>query len=220
MSKFINYLNEQEKLSLSVINKSIHKDCKYYLSLVGNDLFTRGMKIKNSIGKKRVRQDRTPSGMDRFTFWELNKWLEKNGHLKRDNVLIANSITQPNTWFGANHYIFPIDKFSYTFIKVRDINTEDKRTGWSRFTVENYLSNPDVFDKESTLSSPFHTYFVTNKNIKIAHKNQYEIWFDCKEYYYASITHYNWNSTTKTLETRYLDRVKDVLKNYLKKGKI
>ncbi len=185
-----NYLNEGN-YELEEFNELIKKDCKYYLDLVDNCIFTRGMHPGRILGKKTVRQDRTPKGMEDDIFKKFNKWLVDNGHLKRDNVVIASSLNKPVTMFGRNHYIFPIGKFNYTFVKTEDINISSSKSGWHQDTVEEYFENPKTFDK---LPVPFHTYFVTNKHIKKAYQHQFEIWFDCKEYYFANWAEYAWSS--------------------------
>jgi len=74
MTRLINYLNENE-YDLKEINELIKRDCKYYLSLVDNNIFTRGMLTGTGLelGKKSVRQNRTPKGMEKDIFKKFNK---------------------------------------------------------------------------------------------------------------------------------------------------
>jgi len=45
-----------------------------------------------------------------------------------------------------------------------------------------YIDYKDI-DGGARKRRKFPTYFTTNKGIETAHKNKYEIWFDCKSYY-------------------------------------
>jgi hypothetical protein len=75
--KFLQYINETltEETPIEEINETIKKDCRYYLNLIKNQyIFKRGMKNHfNLLGKKQVRQDRRPKGMNSDTFKKLNK---------------------------------------------------------------------------------------------------------------------------------------------------
>jgi hypothetical protein len=194
--RFINYLNEGVRED--EINDLIQKDCKYYLNLTKGNIFTRGMTIgPRQFGKKEVRQDRIPKGMNQDTADNFNKWLKENGHLTRHNAVIAISPKDPSsismyTEFGKNHWIFPIGKFSYTWIESKDVNISDKRTGWDDMVIDQ-LFNPRMTVTDDLLPKPFEQYFHTNKGIKVAYRNQYEIWFNCKEYYYVKIDKFWWD---------------------------
>ncbi len=195
--RFINYLNEKIT-DPDEINYLIQKDCKYYLNLTKGNIFTRGMTVSNFFGKKEVRQDRIPKGMNQDTADNFNEWLKKNGHLMRHNAVIAISPKDPSsismyTKFGKNHWIFPIGKFSYTWIEAKDVNITDVRTKWNDMIID-HLFNPEIdFEVDVILPKPFEQYFHTNKGIKIAYRNQYEIWFNCKEYYYVKIDKFWWD---------------------------
>jgi len=208
------------------LTKMIHKDCKPYLSLLGNKKpLYRGMDEDIDVGVKSVRQDRTPLGMYKIQANQLNKWLKKNGHVPRNKAVFATSNKHNVDLFGNTFYIFPIGKFNYTFIKSKDINIEDIRTGWSddildiMFPTEagqNFFNIPDFIKhsykpsddcyslsadvirigdlkgRMSCIENAFSKYFVTNKNFNEAYKEGYEIWFDCKKYYFANEDHYLW----------------------------
>lgn len=202
--RFYNYINETLKWEMPIeeINSLIQKDCKYYLNITqGKYIFNRGMLYVDGLGKKKVRQDRKPRGMQSGVFEKFNKWLEKNGHVRRDKSVIARKDNNKRNMFGDNYYIFPIGKFNYTWVKAKDINMVDK-TGWYSDAVDNFFTQGEkTFDNDYRikLNKPFKEFFTTNKGIDIAWKNQYEIWFDCKEYYYFCLEGFGWHDTTGEL---------------------
>jgi len=196
MSRLIKYINESKgefiELSPRDQGKLIEKDCSYYLNLTKNTgPFNRAVKQvgqQDELIKKKTRTDRQPIGMGFEIFDEFNKWLQKNSHIRRDKSISASSSGPALQKFGTLYYFFPIGKFNYTWVKARDINMDDTKTGWRRNEVGIYFFNLDQKDphfKEMTKLDvkKFPTFFTTNKGIEIAHKNKYEIWFDCKEYY-------------------------------------
>jgi hypothetical protein len=132
--------------------------------------------------------------MNAYTADIFNEWLEQEGHIRRDSAVIASSKPGPSTMFGMNNYIFPIGKFNYTWVRAKDVNINDGKTGWYESAVENFLIDPEGFDTDYKvkLPKPFHTYFTTNKGISEAYDNNYEIWFNCKAYYFAKINKYVW----------------------------
>jgi hypothetical protein len=195
--KFYHFLNEQQ-YTIDEINNLIQTDCKYYLSLINHGaIFTRALSSPVSFPflKKQTRQDRKPKGMPSSVAKKFNEWLKENNHLPRHNAVIASSYDNSiKTNFGNNYYIFPIGKFNFTYVETEDINENDRRTGWYDYSVDDYMSH-----KKNDLPNPFEQYFHTNKKIHIAYDQKYEIWFDCKEYYLASIAYYDWNKKTHIL---------------------
>lgn len=199
--KFLNYITEnlREDMTIEEINSLIQKDCGYYLNLIKNDhIFKRGLqKHINLHGKKQVRQDRKPRGMNSDAFKKFNKWLDQNGHVRRDKAVIAANISDGlfENLFGNVYYIFPIGKFDYTWLMAEDMNIKDYKTGWYEYAVENFFTQGEkTFDDDPkiNLNKPFREYFTTNKNWYVAWKNKYEIWFSCKEYYYFDSRSFKW----------------------------
>jgi len=208
------------------LTKMIHKDCKPYLSLLGNKKpLYRGMREDIDTGVKVVRQDRNSLGMLQSQADQLNKWLKKNGHVPRNKAVFVTSNKEDVDLFGNPFYFFPIGKFNYTFVKSKDANMEDVRTGWSDDLLEimfptsvgqhffnipdfikyNYKPSDDCYDlgadvirkgdlkgKMSCIENAIKNYFVTNKNFNEAYKKGYEIWFDCKKYYFVNEDHFLW----------------------------
>lgn len=195
MSRLLKYINEQaEFIQLSPKEQSIliKKDCKYYLNLTKNTgPFNRAVdedSQPDELIKKSVRQNRRSLGMNQRAFKKFNDWLGKNDHVRRDKSVSASSAGPSLAIFGNLYYFFPIGKFNYTWVKTGDINRSNPKTGWVKDEVDLYFFKESEYGKRGEKRSElkmkkFPTYFTTNKGIKIAHKNKYEIWFDCKEYY-------------------------------------
>jgi len=199
MSRLIKYINEAaDFLQLSPKEQSalIKKDCKYYLNLTKNTgPFNRAVGEKgqpDEIIKKKTRTDRQPIGMRFEIFDKFNNWLSKNDHVKRNKSVSASSSSSSLRKFGHVYYFFPIGKFNYTWVKTNDINLDNLKTGWRQNEVDLYFFNQETEYKHQIPTNKklieksiknFPKWFTTNKGIEIAHKNKFEIWFDCKEYY-------------------------------------
>ena len=192
------YLNENIT-TVEELNELIHKNCKYYLKLTeGKYIFKRGMSGGiDTFGKKKVRQNRRPLGMEDRDFYKLNIWLDKNNHVRRDKAVIATNITSTRSQFGEVYWMFPIGKFNYTWLKANDMNITDYSTGWDPTAVIEFFRFGEV--RAELMTGNFEDYFTTNKNIKIAYRKEFEIWFNCKEYYYVKAKNYKWNKHTQTI---------------------
>jgi len=187
--KIEDYLGSDRKFN-EYFQNLIEKDCKHYLSLTKNgDMeFFRGMYGKTDSGKKKVRQDREAKGMDGSGSYNFNKWLVKNGHTDRSKSVMATSMIERGRFFSEDVYvIYPIGKFNYTWINKRDVNMRDR---WSN-------DEQDAFDSitigfadslpSKTSNDIVKKMFKTNKGIRTAYMKGFEIWFDCKEYYYKKV---------------------------------
>lgn len=181
-----NYITESDEDALEKFNSVIQRSCKPYLKLVkGKDPLYRTMKRGSFKGKQQVRKDRKPRGTSQALADNINKWLEKNGHNRRDQSLI----TTPNynyarLLFSAPVFmVFPIGRFSYSWVPSKDWNSSDSE--WSVGSFRNYLLAPDMLDDE------YSSAIKTDKGFNDAYYNDYEIWFNCKEYYYIEI-HPSW----------------------------
>lgn len=198
MSRFEKYLIE--KTTDEEFVESVQRDCKFYLNLLrGKTAFLRSMHSNAALGTKKVRKDRMPRGMTEKVFHLLNKFLEENGHLKRDNVVFANSSrTVLEKYFDdADIYaIFPKGKFNYTWFKSVDVNVYyhgkwDPDIMYAYFTKKGPDRVYGMTEKERLVfEAKLKEMFVTNKNIHIPHEKGFEIWFDCKEYYYLRLPFY------------------------------
>lgn len=169
-------------------SKRIHKDCKPYLKLLGKrEPLRRGMNEGSQYGsilfKKKVRKDRRAriGGANEAKF--LNELLEKYGHIRRDKSVMANN--RSTATFGQQYYIFPIGKFNYTWVRAEDWNFSYDKTGWRKPGTgwrDSELEIEEDFKRQHDMDN-----IVTNKGFNTAHKMEYEIWMDCKEYYFMPL---------------------------------
>jgi hypothetical protein len=199
----------------------IKKDCKPYLGLLGSKTpIFRGMyghssewkyeEMKDDLttkyGLKSVRQDRQGIsnisnqdlatgeqgqwGAKKGTFFKaLNEWLAKNGHAERNKSISCTTDYEAASYFGQPYYIFPIGKFKYTFVRSKDFN--EKSIHWSPEEFVTYIR----YWKAGTagkLDFNADRLFSTNKNFNEAYRKEYEIWFQCKSYYYID-SWQNWD---------------------------
>lgn len=197
------YLNKKQKME--ELNNKIHENCKFYLQLIkplGDPLY-RGMDTKSvKLGKKKVRKNRIPSGTDKFVFKNLNEWLEKKGHNRRDvSFMTSSNKLHVQKFFSTPYFIFPIGKFSYTWIKSKDLNLEDSKTGWDNNFLKFYdYENNEWIQGQNEVD--FESYFTTDKGFNIAYKNGYEIWINCDYYYYIKCSRNDfWNKKTQKIDT-------------------
>ena len=131
---------------------------------------------------------------EKDTFWyidtEILKWDLKKIIDDRSKSIFAGSDPTRLFLFSKNIYeIFPIGKFNYTFIKVTDINMSGGKYDNEIMALKNYDMEGDPFDYLDNIDDVI----KTNKGIKEAHDKKYEIWFDCKKYYYKFYESYGSN---------------------------
>jgi len=195
--RFKHYINEGnteiELKDINEFNDMLHKKCKPYLKLIKSfkEPLNRGIYTNADMGIKKVRKDRSPLGTSEDDFIKINNWLDENGHNRRDNTFMCTGIITSSA-FGFLNWVFPVGKFSYTWIKANDFNEDDSKTGWK----DSWITHRDIDDDDH-----FASYFVTDKNLKIAFKNNYEIWIKCKEYMFADKRFkYNWNNKKQIIE--------------------
>lgn len=201
--RLLKYIVEEEK-AVAVEEKEkealVKKNCKQYLRLLkGRRSLARGMRIHtlvrpNELGKKKVRKDRIPRGTHPETFAKFNEWLESAGHVRRDQAFMTTSNIADVGKFGAPYFVFPIGKFNYTWMRAKDFNIDDRSTGWDTFyparfvkalkrekgKIMKHLLTP----VQRLILKKVPSYFITNKDFDIAYDKKFEIWFDCKEYYF------------------------------------
>ena len=195
--KFNKYINEEleslDSSSPEEISHLIKKKCSKYLKLIGNRKpLYRGMESQYAqagkypnkvyIGKKAVRKNRTPKGTEQITFKFVNDWLSNKGWPRRDSSMIC---TSNETWantFGNAFYVFPINSsYGYAWVDSHDFNTMSlKDMGeWNIGELEDHAHNNP---KEGIKMLEDHV--RGNKKFNAAYNREYEIWIDCKEYYF------------------------------------
>lgn len=202
--QFNRYLNERSELiyDLDVFNETLHKECKPYLKMIKHysKPFYRGMNEK-VMGIKPVRKNRTSLGTRDDVFEKLNPWLQKNKHNRRDQSFMVTTSEDAVGQFGNPYFVFPMGKFSYTWMNARDFNMKDNRTGWSNDTANYYDYENDEWKDDDwaertkrKLKYNFKDYFHTDKGIDDAINAEYEIWINCKKYMFVmSSRQYGWH---------------------------
>ncbi len=155
-----------------------------------------GGRLDGQLGIKTVRQDRNARGNASGTAEDFNNWLGSNGHTRRDKA--ASIISEASSNFGRVFYVFPIGKFDYTFIN-HCIDLNISRGKWTPVVLEIAFGSPDRIlmrylnsKWEEKIKSEWNpedatNYLkkntVTNKNIKKAYDNKWEVWINPKKYY-------------------------------------
>lgn len=198
------YLNEED--NDKIVDK-IKKDCSFYLNLLDkNNIeipFFRGNDAISGydILYKKTHKNRRPQGTNPRSFDLINKWLDKHGHIRRDQCIIATSNDMAADNFGETSYLFPIGKFDYTWCSARDFNFvgsyDISVSDFKNFTDEWYdiigpLSHTFYVSGQSddnvvkTIDKYAPHIFTTNKGIDTAYDKKYEIWFGCDSYYLVS----------------------------------
>jgi len=129
--RLVHYINEykSKEYSLSRIEaaKMIEKNCSKYLKETKGNWFVRQINDndvifqKNELGYRQIRKNRRPQGMNKTLFDWFNKWLQKNGHVRRDQSVPMTSdrkhilIVNPMICFIEGNY-------DYTWAATSDIN--------------------------------------------------------------------------------------------------
>ena len=185
---------------MEIFAKAIVKNCKPYLKLLkGRNPLVRGMTREQAAtygaGKKTVRKDRiSRAGLDPKKTERANEWLDSIGAARRDKSVIA--ISKPKLQlFGPEHWIFPEGKFKYTYVKSDDFNSSN-RSGWEPAKFWVWLKIRAGGDKEkldkfekALFTEEFNPkkLFGINKGFDEAYNKGYEIWFECKKYYFIEL---------------------------------
>lgn len=203
--RFNRYIISETKLvTTEELFADISKKCKPYLSLLKNkEPLYRGLHdpsearvtdagVGIGYGIKKVRKNRIPKGSNKTDFKLLNKWLDGNGHARRDQSISVTANKLTADFFGSNSWVFPIGKFDYSWVKSPDMNHKNEKVGY--YVGHFYPEEPSVWDflrayygsgvDSETEKADLAKFVTTNKGFMEAYKKGYEIWIDCKEYYY------------------------------------
>lgn len=181
----VNLVYEAEKIFSKPEDfvQGVKKNCKPYLRLLAGRIplvkGTRKLPL-HSMGVKDTRQDRIPRAFSRRLYPILNDWLESNGGARRDKSVIGSS--EGRTLFGNLFYIFPAGNMNYTFVRSTDINFSN--IDYSPKDLDNYLDYLRTFDRDDDIEDIVKKFFGFNEGFDEAYKNGYEIWFQCKYYYF------------------------------------
>jgi len=147
-------------------------------------------------GIKKTHKDRKPKGSGDVDFKLLNKWLAGNGHARRDQSISVTADKVTADFFGSNSWVFPIGNFNYSWVKSPDMNHKNAKEGY--YVGHFYPDEPSIWDflrayygsgimDSQTKKGDLANFITTNKGFNEARKKGYEIWFDCKEYYYILV---------------------------------
>jgi hypothetical protein len=205
--KFCSYLNEVRRPSwikwtdvdVAQVIERIKKLCNPYLKKLkteGIDIpFYRGIndsKWYNILwGERRVRKNRQAVGMSQSEADSFNIWLTLNGFCRRDESVMTTSNPDHASMFGNVFYFFPIGNFRYTILKDDDLNHKlqydrDLRLYRNEVTpflqAWNWITGNSINKPEDNVLKEFKTLFIQNKQLELAHKKGYEVWFECGSY--------------------------------------
>lgn len=184
---------DQGHLVPDIVVKQIKHFCKDYLKLLkGRMPLWRGMYIESKIGNKPVRTNRRPMGTADDAYKFVNKWLGKKGWPRRDKSVMCTTNKSWTDSFGNPRMIFPVEMKGYAWIESTDFNDMSfsgravskggTPKSWDSGTLEWMIEHsPDRANKY------LEDFVHGNKNFDIAYNRQYEMWFECKRYYYLSI---------------------------------
>ena len=191
--RFYSYINEKQSYVDEYI-ETIKKDCKPYLDLLKKErigFFYRGAYTSKPFEKKDVRKNRKPQGTKKSVFVEINKLLEKNKHVRRDQSIMVTSDKNWAKGFGNMVYmVFPIGRFDYSWISLIDFNKIQSEAFAYNFagpeSMGDYLFGEFdlISDKEKKEIEDYLLGMITtNKGIKKAYVNGFEVWMNPKSYY-------------------------------------
>ncbi len=151
LHSFINEYKEQVyEVSGDQAVKILKKECSKYLKETKGKWFYRGfmkpIEIEmNELGYSKIRKNRIPRGTNKEAFKWFNEWLQKNGHVRRDQSISMTSdlfhqlIQKPYVCFVQGNY-------DYTWIATGDVNVTDIKTKWYSNAIEdNYFISTNKY---------------------------------------------------------------------------
>ena len=167
--RLIHYINENVEKIKEIDDpddaiKILKKKCSKYIKETKGNWFVRGLKKtyidEYSLNYKTIRKKRRPLGMNLKIFKKFNSWLEKNGHVRRDQSISATSDIKHAKFFipfitGSLIVPFIEGNYDYTWVKTKDINQHDFENKWYGSIVRDYVN----IDKKD-LSSMDITYIL------------------------------------------------------------
>ena len=150
-----NYITEYNDKKITddweKVIKILKKECSQYLKESKGEWFLRGIDSRvigtNELGYAEIRKNRKSKGTPDKSFKKFNKWLQKNGHVRRDQAISATS-DDTHIFLGAGNtstVIFPVNGYKYTFVKAKDINGDYDYNDWYSTIVEDYFGHDSLF---------------------------------------------------------------------------
>jgi len=117
----------------------------------------------------------------------MNNWLESAGHTRRDRSVIAIGSERIAEDFGNAYMIFPIGKFNYSWVTTEDWNDGNLSGGLKRgWNIWELVDDIDVKMPFEEMTEKYKRHITTNKGFRKAYNMDYEIWMDCKQYYFVA----------------------------------
>lgn len=202
------YVSVEFKTDIDKMMSLIERDCKRYLKqLKGETPLYRAANLSGIMGNAAVRQDRIPSGLHIYGergYDFLNNWLQKKRMARRDkSIQCTSEKSHAKLFLKGRHtkdfyYIFPADPFKWAYCNHRDFNFDP--------FIHDYLKfiNPEEREKTSNeairnisqkeaekRASEYLKEFIFKKDFEGAYSMGYEMWYECKNYYYISASEFD-----------------------------
>ena len=188
MTRLKQYIREYKSVgfedNIEGMLQVIESECKKYLKLLkGKTPLYRGGRYPGIMGISGVRQDRKAIGVfSKGQVEFVNKWLEKSKYPRRDKSLITTPDPAHAQQFASGniYYVFPIGKnWDFAYTKAKDFNFSGE--------LSMRLGQIATHKKEA---KEFLSGFISDDNFNKAYNKKWEIWFNCKKFYYTNANEY------------------------------
>jgi len=207
-----NYIIESEKEirveNISKLCNLIKKNCNQYIKLLkGKKPLFRSIHTDAwyHAGIKNVRKDRFSRLMGLAMLGFMDKYLKsKNLPLRKESMICTPNESHIRMFGGQRCFVFPIGKFKYAMVRSSDMNFSNSNRTWAPDELSSRISDYYTYSggekTEEGREEKTDLYEYLDKSIdgnsqkafNEAYKNSYEMWFDCKQYYYVHIDG-NWS---------------------------
>ena len=191
--RLIQYINEDTNINTTLpeLYELLKKDCKKYLKLLkGRTPLYRSMKSSNFVGIKKQRKNRRTQ-MITSLLVIVDKYLKEKNLPLRTESMICTSNKNIRAIFGKDAYfIFPKDNFKFAIIRSSDMNFSS--LNWNVDKLSDLAT-----DYKNTPNKKIYNEIISMLDWGIdgnsqsafdeAYNKEYEMWFDCDEYYYVSV---------------------------------
>jgi len=195
------YITEDKEILIHDINELVtllKKDCKKYLKLLkGRTPLFRGIRRTSSIvGLKKQRKDRRPQQMPESALHFIDDYLKDNKFpLRSESMICSSNIELIRRWFSSGRicFVFPKGTFRFAIVRSGDMNFDNEKTGYDNYELYDkiedflYTGAKDTYN-EILLKLDLNIDGNSQKVFDEAYNKKYEMWFDCKEYYYVDIS--------------------------------
>lgn len=200
LTQYITEDREVKVENMDELVKLIKKDCKNYLKLLkGRVPLFRGMDVIQdyAVGLKRQRKNRKPRLMPKRSLVFIDEYLDKRLLASRKESMIATTDESRMQSFGNKRcFVFPKGIFQFAMVRSSDMNFTSIKTGWTPNDIHRYIfeyyKSTDKYEREELRIKIYEILDSTidgnsQKAFNEAYRQQYEMWFDCDEYYYVGV---------------------------------